>query len=60
MVYFWSFDGHPAAIVAGEGDVCGSEQGSDTEVWLNCLVSAGRSVCVGSGRLMRLLVIGCI
>ena len=35
-------------------------QGSNTEVWLNCLVSAGRSVCVGGGRLIRLLIIGCL
>jgi len=27
------------------------------EVWLKCLVSAGRSMLVGGGRLMRLLVI---
>ena len=46
----WSFDGHPA----GEGDICGSEQGLNTEVWLNRLVSAVRSVCVRGGRLMRL------
>jgi hypothetical protein len=29
-------------------------------VCLNRLVSAGKSVCVGGGRLMRLLVIGCL
>ena len=60
MVYLWSSDGHPAAIVAGEGDVRGSERGLSTEVWFNRLVSAGKSVCVGGGRLMRLLVIGCL
>jgi hypothetical protein len=54
--HIFGFDGHPAAIVAGEGDVCGSGQGSNTEVWLNRLVSASRSV--GGGRLMRLFVIG--
>jgi hypothetical protein len=58
VVYLWSSDGHPAAIVAGEGDVRGSERGLSTEVWFNRLVSAGKSVCVGGGRLMRLLVIG--
>ena len=60
MVYLWSSDGHPAAIVAGEGDVRGSERGLSTEVWFNRLVSAGRSVCGGGGRLMRLLVLGCL
>jgi hypothetical protein len=39
--------------MAGEGDVCVSEQGSNTEVWLNRIVPAGRSACVGGGRLMR-------
>ena len=33
---------------------------SSTEVWFNRLVSAGRSVCGGGGRLMRLLVLGCL
>jgi hypothetical protein len=56
----WGSDAHPAVIVAGEGDVYGSERGSNTEVRLICLVSAGRSVRVGGGRLMRLLVIGCL
>ena len=55
MAHLWSSDGHPAANVAGEGDVCGSDQSSSTEVWLNHLVSAGRSVCGGGGHLMRLL-----
>ena len=61
MAGLWSSDGHPAAIVVGEEDVCGSEQGSNTEVWLNCLLSAGRSLCAGGGYLMKLLlVIECI
>ena len=53
----WSFDGHPA----GEGDICGSEQGLNTEVWLNRLVSAVRSVCVrgGPNEVIQWLVIGC-
>ena len=39
------------------GYVCGSEQGSNAKAWLNrLLVPAGRSVRVGGGRLMRLLV----
>ena len=46
--------------MAREGEVCGSERGSSTEIWFNRLVSAGRSVCVGGGRLMSLLVIGCM
>ena len=53
MVYFWSFDGHPAAIVAGEGDMYCPERGSSTEIWFYPLISAGRSMCVGGGRLMR-------
>ena len=53
MAGLWSSDGHPAAIVVGEEDVCGSEQGSNTEVWLNRIVPASRSACVGGGRLMR-------
>jgi hypothetical protein len=56
----WSVDKNPAAIVVGEGDVCDSEQGLNTEVYLNRLVSASRFVRVGGGRLMRLLVIGCL
>jgi hypothetical protein len=52
-----SSDGHPAASnIAGEGDVCGFEQGSNTEVWLNRMVPASRSVRALGGRLMRLLV----
>jgi hypothetical protein len=41
-------------IVVGGGDICGSEQGSNTEVWYLRLVSAARSMRVGGGRLMRL------
>ena len=57
----WRYVGHLAAIVAEIfclfRDVCGSEQGSSSEVWLICLASASKSVCVRGGRLMRLMVI---
>ena len=46
--------------IAVEEDLSGSEQGSNVEVWLKRPVSAGRSVCVGGGRLRSLLVIGCM
>jgi hypothetical protein len=57
----WSSDRHTAAIVARKRDVCGSSKiQTQNGVWLNCLVSVSRSVSVGGGRLMRLLVIGCL
>ena len=45
----------------GAGDVCGSKCGaSKTEDWLGCPLLVDGSVCVGSGPLNNLFVMGCL